>query len=77
MASGSPSSINRPVATAVARPPLFVFCAGLAERGQHIWRNDLIRLVGLTLYYLAIIAGLVILYGGAEYVPPPFVYQGF
>lgn len=35
------------------------------------------RGVGLTLYYLAIIAALILLYGGRHYTPPPFVYQGF
>lgn len=39
--------------------------------------NDLVRLIVLTLYYLAIIAGLIAIYGGNNYTPPPFIYQGF
>ena len=35
------------------------------------------RVVALTLYYLAIIAGLIALYGRNEFVTPGFVYQGF
>ena len=35
------------------------------------------RGVGLTLYYLAIIAGLVLLYGRGDFSTPSFVYQGF
>jgi hypothetical protein len=35
------------------------------------------RLVALTLYYLAIIAGLVALYGRGDFSTPPFVYQEF
>jgi cytochrome bd-type quinol oxidase subunit 2 len=35
------------------------------------------RVVALTVYYLAIIAGLVALYGRGEFSTPPFVYQEF
>lgn len=44
---------------------------------MRVWSNDLVRLSLLTVYYLAIIVGLVVLYGGATYTPPPFIYQGF
>jgi hypothetical protein len=30
-----------------------------------------------TLYYLAIVAGLIVLYGTGDFSPPAFVYQGF
>ena len=33
--------------------------------------------VALTLYYLAIVAVLVLLYGRGDFSTPPFVYQGF
>jgi hypothetical protein len=36
-----------------------------------------VRAVALTLYYLAILAGLVFLYGKRHFQTPPFVYQGF
>ncbi len=31
----------------------------------------------LTLYYLVIIAGLILMYGRGEFVPQHFIYQGF
>ncbi|HEY7002124.1 MAG TPA: hypothetical protein VH330_10310 [Candidatus Udaeobacter sp.] len=31
----------------------------------------------LVLYYLAIIAGLIVMYGRGDFSTPPFVYQGF
>ena len=44
---------------------------------HRVWSQDLVRLPVLTIYYLAIIVALIILYGGATYTPPPFIYQGF
>ena len=35
------------------------------------------RAAALTLYYLAIIAALILLYGRGDFSTPPFVYQGF
>ena len=35
------------------------------------------RVIVLTFYYLAIIAGLIALYGRGDFSPPSFVYQGF
>jgi hypothetical protein len=39
--------------------------------------NPWLRALALTLYYVAILAGLVLLYGKRHFVTPPFVYQGF
>jgi hypothetical protein len=36
-----------------------------------------VRAVCLTLYYLAIIFGLIVLYGRGDFSTPPFIYQGF
>jgi hypothetical protein len=36
-----------------------------------------LRALALTVYYLAILAGLLFLYGQKHFVTPPFVYQGF
>lgn len=36
-----------------------------------------VRFAGLTLYYLGIIAGLIVLYGRGDFSTPAFVYQGF
>ena len=47
------------------------------ESARLAWDNDWVRLVVLTAYYLAIIVGLILLYGGNTYTPPPFVYQAF
>jgi len=35
------------------------------------------RAILLTLYYLAILLGLVLMYGKGDFSTPPFVYQGF
>lgn len=39
--------------------------------------HPMARLVLLTLYYLGVIAGLIVIYGRSDFTPPPFVYQGF
>jgi hypothetical protein len=40
-------------------------------------RSPLGRLVLLTLYYFAIIVGLILLYGKGQLTPTEFIYQGF
>lgn len=40
-------------------------------------RNPWIRAVALTLYYLAILAVLIWMYGKGDFSTPGFVYQGF
>ncbi len=42
-----------------------------------LWANRWVRGFALTCYYLAIIAGLVLLYGKRHFTTPSFVYQGF
>src|SRR5690348_4689507 len=39
--------------------------------------NTWVRVILLTLYYFAIIAGLIMMYGKGNFTPPDFVYQGF
>ena len=39
--------------------------------------NPWVRQTALTLYYLAIILGLLVLYGEGDFSTPPFIYQGF
>jgi hypothetical protein len=36
-----------------------------------------LRVVGLTLYYLFVIAALIVLYGRGNFSTPKFIYQGF
>ena len=36
-----------------------------------------VRLSLLTFYYLAVIAGLIVIYGRGDFSTPSFVYQGF
>jgi hypothetical protein len=36
-----------------------------------------VRFVGLTIYYLGILVGLVVLYGQGDFSTPPFIYQNF
>ena len=42
-----------------------------------LWRNSWIRFLVLTLYYFAILGGLIGLYGKGDFTTPKFVYQGF
>lgn len=44
---------------------------------RRLLRSDGMRLGALTLYYLALAAALIAIYGGRHYTPPPFIYQGF
>jgi hypothetical protein len=39
--------------------------------------NAWVRGIALAVYYLAILAGLIWLYGKGDFSAPPFVYQGF
>ncbi len=39
--------------------------------------NDRLRGVVVTLYYFAIIVGLILLYGRGDFSTPGFIYQGF
>jgi hypothetical protein len=36
-----------------------------------------VRGILLTLYYLAIMLGLILMYGKGDFSTPPFIYQGF
>ena len=42
-----------------------------------VYRNSWGHVLLLGLYYLAIIVGLVLLYGRGEFISNNFVYQGF
>ena len=42
-----------------------------------VYHNPLGHGILLTLYYLVIIAGLLILYGKGDFSTPKFIYQGF
>ena len=41
------------------------------------FQRPAIRQTLLVIYYLAIIIGLIYLYGRGDFSTPPFVYQGF
>jgi hypothetical protein len=49
-------------------------CKAIAVR---LAANGWVRAAALTAYYLAILTGLVIMYGLRNVTNPPFVYQGF
>jgi hypothetical protein len=36
-----------------------------------------VRVAALTLYYVAVLAGLILIYGRGDFSTPSFVYQGF
>ncbi len=44
---------------------------------KDLYNNPTWRVVLLTLYYLAIIAGLIVMYGRGNFSTPKFIYQGF
>ncbi len=41
------------------------------------FNNPWVRTILLTLYYLAILIGLIVLYGKGDFSTPKFIYQGF
>ncbi len=48
----------------------------MARLGE-LYHNPTVHVIALTLYYLAIILGLILLYGRGDFSTPPFIYQGF
>ena len=44
---------------------------------QKFFTNPWIQGILLTLYYLAIIIGLILMYGKGDFSTPKFIYQGF
>ncbi len=50
---------------------------GAVTRLSVIFKDPRVRILLLTLYYLLIILGLIIMYGRGDFSTPPFIYQGF
>ena len=42
-----------------------------------LWAWPRLCFAALVLYYLAVVAGLILLYGRGDFSTPPFVYQEF
>ena len=42
-----------------------------------LWSHPAARFLILTFYYLAIILGLILMYGRGNFTTPKFIYQGF
>ncbi len=42
-----------------------------------LYHKPIVHVILLTLYYLAIIVALIIMYGKGDFSTPSFVYQGF
>jgi hypothetical protein len=42
-----------------------------------LFTSPVVRMLALTVYYLAIILALIIMYGRGDFSTPPFIYQGF
>ena len=55
--------------------------AASIERAQQwlrrAWASNTVRLIVLTVYYVAIIMGVARIQGERQYKPPPFIYQEF
>jgi hypothetical protein len=49
-------------------------CKSIAVR---LASDGWVRAAALTVYYLAILVGVVLMYGLRNFTNPPFVYQGF
>jgi hypothetical protein len=47
------------------------------ERVRRAWASNTVRLIVLTVYYVAIIMGVARIHGERQYKPPPFIYQEF
>ncbi|MGB8646259.1 MAG: teichoic acid D-Ala incorporation-associated protein DltX [Anaerolineae bacterium] len=44
---------------------------------RRIGANPVVRIILLTLYYLIIILGLILLYGRGDFSTPAFIYVAF
>ncbi len=42
-----------------------------------LYASPWVRTVALTLYYLAILLGLILMYGKGDFSAPSFIYQAF
>jgi len=42
-----------------------------------LFANQWVRVFLLTLYYVLIVVGLILLYGRGDFSTPSFIYQGF
>jgi len=65
------SSLTPPVADG------YMWIKRLTQFLSTLYHNPTFRIVLLTVYYLAIITGLIIMYGRGNFTTPKFVYQGF
>jgi hypothetical protein len=50
---------------------------GAQQRLRRAWASNTVRLLVLTVYYVAIIMGVAQIHGERQYKPPPFIYQEF
>jgi hypothetical protein len=50
---------------------------GWAPRLRALAAAPWVRSAALVLYYLAILVGLLLLYGRGDFSTPSFIYQGF
>ena len=53
------------------------FFGDMSEALRPVITNPYLRIAMLTIYYSAILLGLVLLYGKGDFSNAPFVYQGF
>jgi hypothetical protein len=75
----------KPTSASVAGAEVFGSPGAPKQIAMHAWSDRLATILNhriarslfLTLYYLAILAGLVWLYGKGEFSTPAFIYQGF
>ncbi len=68
---------RRTILAATLDPPNPSALAGQVSRPRLEWLRYGIVTLLLVLYYLAIIVGLIVLYGRGDFSTPSFVYQAF
>ena len=43
----------------------------------HVRRAERLRTAAIAVYYLAVLVGLLVMYGRGQFTAPSYVYQGF
>ena len=77
-----PTSPNAPPSSDRLEAPARQTAVEAARQTPVLWfssheSHQALRFLALTLYYLGIIAGLILLNGRGDFSTPSFVYQGF
>jgi hypothetical protein len=61
----------------IARGPSPSLASAYFSRLAKLAANPWVREILLTIYYLGILVGLILMYGKGDFSTPSFIYQGF